>query len=427
MASIIPARSSASDRFPVISFRVKTGGNHWFSIALATNPGLFPSPQKSQRTNSNFYASEVLPAQDGEAIYIVPEAILKRFAGNTKLYYGLVTFSDAGGNSPGEVLTPTEESPFVNIESFTGRELRRKTTLPVMRSGHAANGNGYNGTNNELEWGGDVVTPGSEAVAEPGIASTPEPTPGAQLPNGTASPRIPQQNGGAPISTVEAPATSPQPSEAAALAYDDGFGLMPEISPSAHQAHHNGQTELAERSMGAGAIVPIVSSIVGATMTRVTNNAGDVNWELDQLQGLRYPDRDPANEGNGQYRNASFVSSGLWLENGFTDRITADFEIRWDYNGRSLGNVQILNTGANDAVGWGLTVKGVIMPNEELYTAPGSPETFAGIYVTFTYRFTRTIGSDNIGQINITLYGNGTHDMQYRWTQTAAMSGEYLL
>jgi hypothetical protein len=167
------------------------------------------------------------------------------------------------------------------------------------------------------------------------------------------------------------------------------------------------------------AVVEIASSIAGAAMTRILEDRGDVAWELDQLRGLKHIGDNAANAGASAYQDAKPVTiSGWYFENRIGDRITADFRVRFQYNGRSVGNVQVDNVGTNDAVGWGLHVRANIMDDAQVYTTtPPSDARFAAVRVHFYYRFDRLVGGDYIAEIDLTLFGNGTHTKNGRWVQ----------
>src|SRR4051794_8920701 len=99
MASEIrPTRLEISDRFPVAGFTVRTDTSPaWFEVAVATEPALFQPDQKARRTRSNFYSSRAggpLPAERGEAVYLIPQNVITRFVGASKLYVALATFDD---------------------------------------------------------------------------------------------------------------------------------------------------------------------------------------------------------------------------------------------------------------------------------------------------------------------------------------------
>jgi N-acetyl-anhydromuramyl-L-alanine amidase AmpD len=206
--------------------------------------------------------------------------------------------------------------------------------------------------------------------------------------------------------------------EGKVYAYDDP-ALPQEIRDRLPAPPAQGDTDTtpAREQAAPAALIPIASAIVGAVMTRVLNNEGDIKWELDQMRGLKHVGDNPANAGDAVFQTVTTPVAGMWLENLVGDRISADFEIRWQYNGHSLGNVEITNTKTNDAVGWGLQVKANIMDDAAAYTKPPSTDKFAAIRVRFYYRFTRTIGSDNIAIQDFTLYGDGTNAMSSRWTQ----------
>lgn len=167
------------------------------------------------------------------------------------------------------------------------------------------------------------------------------------------------------------------------------------------------------RAMGAGADALI--EIGGVLLERILNNEGDVSWDLDQFRGIKHPnDTAPANPA--QFRDAPTIRLNDWPKSGgLLDDISAWFKIDWQYNGRSLGNVRIENIGANDAIGWGLAVKARIMDDARVY----EPGPCAALRVTIHYRFTRSIGSDQIAITEIKLYGDGTHEISSSWEQNS--------
>jgi hypothetical protein len=98
-----------------------------------------------------------------------------------------------------------------------------------------------------------------------------------------------------------------------------------------------------------------------------------------------------------------------------TDRISAGFEINWQHNGKSVGNVLISNVATNDAIGWGLSVKAKIMDDNIVY--PRSNPTFAALLVRFEYRFTSALTRDRIAIRDVRLFGDGTYTVDGRWEQ----------
>jgi hypothetical protein len=170
------------------------------------------------------------------------------------------------------------------------------------------------------------------------------------------------------------------------------------------------------RQQAAPVVIPIVSTILGATMTRIMNNSGDVSWELDQLRGLKVPGDDNARRGSETYRTiTTAVKEWPVVEVGFgvTDEIYADFEMEWQCNGHSVGNLTIKNTHTNDAVGWGLTIDAKINDDSTVYQGD-----VAAIRVAFQYRFSGPpLRSDALAIRDFTLFGDGTIKENSRWTQ----------
>jgi hypothetical protein len=396
MATIRPTRDEVSDRFPILGFTVQTGGARYFEVMLTTDPSL----PKDKRTPANFFSTRalgVLRAERGEAVYLVPGEVLQRFVGAPRLYYGLATFADAAGHGAEVSRVPSPDSPYVNLHSFTGAGPRRMQIAGHSRAGRGGNGQGYAAApGHDLTWVGDRAQPGAESVL-------PARTPTTEAPKQAASP---SGTGGS------ATALTPSARQSAeALDYDDGFGPMPP-----EQAIPAGAPAPAKAQGGPAAVVPIASAIVGAVMTRILNNEGDVKWELDQLQGIKHPHDNAAESGDANYQTTTLSVPGPKIENLITDQISADFEVRFQHNRHSLGNVEITNTGTNDAVGWGLQIKANIMNDANVYDGR------AAINVRFYYRFTRVVGSDVIGINDIKLYADGKFEQNFRWTQSSALA-----
>lgn len=147
----------------------------------------------------------------------------------------------------------------------------------------------------------------------------------------------------------------------------------------------------------------------------VLENEGDVSWELQQMNGIKSP-RDDQSYGQREPWGTKTDTMYAYVTNMLGDKIEARFEVRFQYNGHALGNIQITNTGTNDAALWGLRVSAQIMPDQQAYRVNGK-EPVAAIEVTFHYRFSRTIGSDKIYVGRYKLYGTGDFDYSGRWTQ----------
>ncbi|WP_196137475.1 papain-like cysteine protease family protein [Aliikangiella sp. G2MR2-5] len=170
------------------------------------------------------------------------------------------------------------------------------------------------------------------------------------------------------------------------------------------------------KAMDGGATVAIASVVAGAAMERIVNNQGDITWELDQLRGMKHPNDTAPTPMPGAH-NGEVIRLTDWPEvvNLAGDQISAGFEINWQYNGKSVGNVLISNVATNDAIGWGLTVKAKIMDDNIVY--PQNAPEFAALRIRFEYRFTRAIGSDHIAIRDVHLFGNGRYNISGRWEQ----------
>jgi hypothetical protein len=211
---------------------------------------------------------------------------------------------------------------------------------------------------------------------------------------------------------VAAPFSLASADDGAQPTQQQNFHLAPPPAPLVQQMQQRAKA-LAVPAVA----VEIASAIAGAAMQRVTETQGDVRWELDQLRGLKHPN-DVAPSPQPAFTDAPDIELNDWpmIENGLGDEIWAHFRIKWQYNGKSLGNVSITNTGVEDAVGWQLQVKATIMDDNIVY--PRDNPTCAALRLTFYYRFSRMIGNDQIAIREIHLFGNGRHNSTGRWEQT---------
>jgi hypothetical protein len=162
-------------------------------------------------------------------------------------------------------------------------------------------------------------------------------------------------------------------------------------------------------------VMPIVSAIAGAVMEKVVNHDGKITWQLEQLRGMKHPN-DAAPSPAAAFRDAQTIRLDDWpyVEAVDADRISGWFSVDWQFNGKSLGNLQITNIGTNGALLQGLQVDAKIMDDNILYGDPSH----AALRVRFHYQFTRAVGSDAIAITDLHLYGNGTFDKTSRWEQS---------
>lgn len=158
MDTIIPCRSTITDRFPIASFVIRTPRQRYFEVACATDPRLFHTDYAGHRSPQNFYSSRhagVLCNERGDTTWMVPPQTLRRFAGAGRLYYALATYGGRSGEDPRFSIAPhlLERIPSIAIGSdFTGKSLdrRRVGAEPVAAAYGARSGE-------PLRWGGDAV------------------------------------------------------------------------------------------------------------------------------------------------------------------------------------------------------------------------------------------------------------------------------
>lgn len=221
-----------------------------------------------------------------------------------------------------------------------------------------------------------------------------------------------------PVALAEA---ATEPVAAAQAAAEDQTRAAPAAQPAVADARPmpapppQVQQPVSE-AQAAPVVVPIATTILGATMTRVMNNVGDITWELDQLRGLKHPN-DQAPDPAPPFHDGPVIRLVGWpkFDVGLVDEISAGFEIAWQYNGKSLGNVQISNVATNDAAGWGLHVKAQIMDDNIVY--PRNNPTFAALRIRFDYRFHAVVGSDRLAYREVHLFANGSYNLAGDWTQ----------
>ena len=161
-------------------------------------------------------------------------------------------------------------------------------------------------------------------------------------------------------------------------------------------------------------LIPIAAAVIGAVFTRLLSNSGDVSWELDQMGGLKHPNDQVPNP-LPPFQDGPVIRLTDWPSTGGLGTISAGFEIHWQHNGQSLGNLQIVNVSSHDAALWGLEVKARIMNDSIVY--PRNAPRFAALKVRIEYRFTHSVFSDRLAYREIHLFGNGTYNLTGDWTQ----------
>ena len=190
------------------------------------------------------------------------------------------------------------------------------------------------------------------------------------------------------------------------------FRLVPPPAPIVEQA-----LGVTSRALVAPVIIAIAAAVVGAISSRLLSNEGDVSWELDQLNGLKHPNDVPPSPMPAA-SDGRVIRLTDWpiVEAGIHGTTSAGFEIGWQYNGKSVGNIAISNVSTTDAVLWGLAVKAHIINDAIVY--PRENPAFAAIKIRFEYRFSRTVGDDLIAIRDVHLFGNGAYNIDGHWEQT---------
>src|SRR3569832_137914 len=158
MPRIQANRDSIDDRFSVLGFTERTE-SPLFEVAVATDPNLFKTENRTRRGLGNFHSSRVdgaIRARRGEAVYLVPPDVLANFVGQPRLYFGLATYRDGSGGVPDYVQAPTESHMYVNLSGLTERGLRRLATRPANGGTYGGTNGGANGRDPSLDWGGDA-------------------------------------------------------------------------------------------------------------------------------------------------------------------------------------------------------------------------------------------------------------------------------
>lgn len=171
------------------------------------------------------------------------------------------------------------------------------------------------------------------------------------------------------------------------------------------------------------------ATIAGVAIQIVSENSGDIDTHLSNWAGLKHPnDTAPAapaafQDGTVTLRDWPVVGGTFGL-----DDIYCWLQIRWQYNGTSLGRIYIDDIGHDDAAGWGLVVNATIEDDSRLYPRssqarlPG-PAQVPALHVNIQYTFNETLADDQVANTRVTLYADGTYDVTSRWVQHSRPGG----
>ena len=150
-------------------------------------------------------------------------------------------------------------------------------------------------------------------------------------------------------------------------------------------------------------------------MERVMDQDGNITWQLDQLRGLKHPD-DVAPVPAAPLRDALTIRLDRWphLDNG-QGEISAWFAVDWQFNGTSVGNIHIVNTGTTGTRLTGLSIEARIEDDPAVY--PVNNPTYAGVRIVFKYIFKAPTGRPATAKTSLHLLGDGTFEQRSDWEQ----------
>ena len=165
-----------------------------------------------------------------------------------------------------------------------------------------------------------------------------------------------------------------------------------------------------------------------------------VQWQLDQFEGVKHPN-DVAPTPNPPFEWAPTIRIRDW-ERGMIMDCSADFDVKFQYNGNSIANINISNVGYDDSYAWRLRVTGEITPDNGIYDNRGGLPVFvdgwlrplklgeqiagvnmarkpcAAMRVRIEFNFSQwPAGGVHKGIVDLVLFGDGTHGRYGRWVQ----------
>jgi hypothetical protein len=178
-----------------------------------------------------------------------------------------------------------------------------------------------------------------------------------------------------------------------------------------------------------GLDVGAAATIAGTAIEVVSANSGDIATHLSNWAGVKHPgdsapaQQAPFHEGTVTLRDWPLVGGTFGL-----DDIYCWLQIRWQYNGTSLGRIYIEDIGHDDAAGWGLTVNATIEDDSRLYARSSQaraagPAQVPALHVNIRYTFDEVIADDQVATTRVSLYADGTYDVTSRWVQHSRPGG----
>ncbi|QNQ09661.1 papain-like cysteine protease family protein [Sphingomonas alpina] len=155
-----------------------------------------------------------------------------------------------------------------------------------------------------------------------------------------------------------------------------------------------------------------VGSVIGGAI--VSASGTDITYQVDSYRGWKRPRQLDAQAPLNIVEDASITID--WDDDSILDSIGMKLDIRWQYDGWSLGNVIMVAHGFNDAVGDALAVHAQISETDKPFigTSPTSAPRYinnpgAMLVVTITYRRERMVRGDEVYEKVITLLPTGQY------------------
>jgi N-acetyl-anhydromuramyl-L-alanine amidase AmpD len=190
--------------------------------------------------------------------------------------------------------------------------------------------------------------------------------------------------------------------------------------------HPRAQAEgLSSESGGQAVMLPPAPMDVGRSLAadavpnpieKGANREGNITWELEQFRGWKHPN-DTAPASPPPFHDAPAIRLDDWPYVDVPDRgrVSASFNVRWQCNGQSLGDVQIVNTGTCGGQPDGLRVTAKI--DDDIVSLRKTPA-YAALRVHLQYEFARGSMPPSVATIDLHLYGDGTYEQTSRWEQS---------
>ena len=185
-----------------------------------------------------------------------------------------------------------------------------------------------------------------------------------------------------------------------------------------------------------------VAGVAGELLKeRIAGGPEEVQWELEQFKGIKHPN-DVAPATVAPFRWAPTITIRDW-ERGMLMDCGADFDVKFQYNGTAISNVEITNVGFDDSIAWKLKVTAIITGDNAIYdnraavpvyvdgslrplltaddtvaSADMARQPCAALRIRVEFNFTQwPVGGAHKGIIDLVIFGDGTHARWGRWVQ----------